>query len=90
MNDREVAYKTALLMYVNEPCRICGRVIRREDLHDSVFAGYSKDNKSRAAHKRCWDGFVEMVRDLGIDLEEAIKNKHQKVREKYGYEDNCR
>jgi hypothetical protein len=29
-------------------------MIINDDLPDLVFAGYSKDNKSRAAHGGCW------------------------------------
>ena len=52
----------ALGMYVGEPCRICGLLLTVIDVKDgAVFAGYSKDNKSRAAHKICWDNAVEVV-----------------------------
>jgi hypothetical protein len=53
INDTVLEY--ALNMYVGEPCRICGEPITREDLDNhTVFAGYSKDNKSRSAHSECW------------------------------------
>ena len=46
----------AVIMYANEPCRICGELLTPEDiLDDAVFVGYSKDNKSRSAHKECWE-----------------------------------
>ena len=44
----------ALAMYENEPCRICGENIEKAELRGLVFAGYSRDNKSRAAHGACW------------------------------------
>lgn len=56
-DDKEYEYlvRLALAMYANEPCRICGELIRPEDLNDAVFAGYSKYNESRAAHGQCWE-----------------------------------
>lgn len=43
----------ARAMYNQEPCRICGEMIEASD--DIVFAGYSADCKSRAAHRNCWE-----------------------------------
>lgn len=51
---RLTASRIAMLMYTNEPCRICGVLITRADLPDLVFAGYSKENDARAAHGVCW------------------------------------
>ena len=42
-----------LRFYEGEPCRICGETIT--DASKAVYAGYSKDSKSRAAHKEWWD-----------------------------------
>lgn len=54
------ALSIALLMYANEPCRICGRSISVDEVRDAVFAGYSdRFPGSRAAHKRCWEGMVD-------------------------------
>lgn len=54
-DDKESMRELALSMYVNEPCRICGKMITRADLEDgAVFAGYSKDDTGRSAHKECW------------------------------------
>lgn len=66
MNDetRSLAGQLALSMYANEPCRICRRMIERSDLYALVFAGYSRDGASRAAHRVCWDNFVEMLQTL--------------------------
>lgn len=48
--------RVAVSMYANEPCRICGKLLTMDDLHDgAVFAGYSTDNKSRSAHNACWE-----------------------------------
>ena len=44
----------AMAFYIDEPCRICGELIKQEDLKDLVYAGYSKDNLSRSAHGECW------------------------------------
>lgn len=56
--NREHVLDAALSMYANEPCRVCGVLLTNEDVHTEgrvVFAGYSHDNKSRCAHKACWD-----------------------------------
>lgn len=55
MSDKEMAARIAIGMYANEPCRICGERITEADLSTAVFAGYSADSRSRAAHKTCWD-----------------------------------
>lgn len=52
---RAAMSRIALLAYANEPCRICGEVIDEKQVETAVFAGYSQDNTSRAAHKGCWD-----------------------------------
>jgi hypothetical protein len=54
-------------MYTNEPCRICRRMILPEDLDGLIFAGYSEDNTSRAAHGKCWQGFLEIASDMGLE-----------------------
>lgn len=43
-----------LMMYSNEPCRICGELVKPEDLSELIFVGYSTDSKSRTAHGQCW------------------------------------
>jgi hypothetical protein len=53
--SKEAAVRIALSMYVGEPCRYCGKPITQDDVHTAVFAGYSSDNKSRTAHKVCWN-----------------------------------
>ena len=53
--EKETLARIALGMYANEPCRICGKMITQADLQTIVFAGYSIDSRSRAAHKACWD-----------------------------------
>lgn len=54
--QKEAALSVAIGMYVGEPCRICGGIISVADIQaGAVFAGYSKCNKSRTAHKECWD-----------------------------------
>jgi hypothetical protein len=52
-NRRNLAH-IALMMYADEPCRICGEAITKTDVYDAVFVGCSRDGKSRAAHKLCW------------------------------------
>src|SRR5205085_2214357 len=61
---RRLAEELAMAMYANEPCRICRRLIEVSDLHDLVFAGYSRDGLARAAHGVCWDSFVELLQTL--------------------------
>ena len=51
--SKETAIKLALSMYEGEPCRICGGLI--VDASKAVYAGYSKGNAARSAHKTCWD-----------------------------------
>jgi len=46
-----------LLAYANEPCRICGKLLTKDDILTAVFAGYSRDSKSRAAHKECCEKY---------------------------------
>lgn len=53
--ERELIARIALDMYADEPCRICGELIKTEDLPTAVFAGYSADSTSRAAHGPCWE-----------------------------------
>lgn len=54
--SRESAVNIALSMYAGEPCRVCGEEITMKDLNEgAVFADYSKCNRSRAAHKKCWE-----------------------------------
>ena len=45
----------ALSFYADEPCRVCGELIKPSDLKELIFAGYSADHKSRAAHVQCWE-----------------------------------
>jgi hypothetical protein len=51
--NHEHVMDAILKMYENEPCRICGELI--DDARKAVYAGYSKDSKSRSAHKACWN-----------------------------------
>ena len=55
LREKLIMARLALSFYANEPCRICGELIEPKDLKGLVFAGYSIDNKSRAAHDRCWE-----------------------------------
>lgn len=51
----EQAERLAKAFYADEPCRICGKLITMADIQNgAVYAGYSKDNKSRSAHENCW------------------------------------
>lgn len=64
---RDMATYLALIQYANEPCRICGQMITENDVIPGgpglIFVGYSDDNTSRAAHGRCWQGFLSVLRD---------------------------
>lgn len=52
--NRAHVAEIAFSMYTNEPCRICGELLTAKN-RDMVYAGYSEGDKSRAAHKACWD-----------------------------------
>ena len=55
----------ALRMYADELCRICGHILTDEDIKaGAIWTGYSKDGKSRSAHKDCWDNAMEIVREM--------------------------
>jgi hypothetical protein len=55
----------ALSMYAGEPCRICGHILTLEDVKaGAIWTGYSKDGKSRSAHKICWDNAMEIAREM--------------------------
>jgi hypothetical protein len=72
-NGLSAAIDMALAMYTNEPCRICGRNIEREDVGGLIFTGYSKDNTSRAAHGRCYQGFMELCGAMGYDVSQPME-----------------
>lgn len=76
----------ALHMYTGEPCRICGRILKMDDIRGDgvVFAGYSADNTSRAAHKRCWQGFAEICKQLGLDWQTAEAEYRRQMRDDLG------
>lgn len=80
-DTRALAAKVALAQYVYEPCRICRREIEPGDLHDLVFAGYSRDGLARVAHRTCWDNFVELLQTLPAaqlyDLANGIGEGHE-------------
>ena len=55
----------ALAMYSGEPCRICGHNLTLDDIKaGAIWAGYSKDHRSRVAHKSCWDNAMEIWREM--------------------------
>ena len=64
MIDDADAKGLALGMYAHEPCRICGRIILGNDIAEAIFAGYSDDNKSRAAHKECFESALEIMEPI--------------------------
>lgn len=53
--NREHLVEAAMMMYCDEPCRICGKRIVKSDLDELVFAGYSLNNEARSAHGECWN-----------------------------------
>lgn len=56
----------ALMMYSGEPCRICERLLSADDIRDgAVFVGYSADNKSRAAHRTCFENAKQVFIEGG-------------------------
>ncbi len=52
--DKKFAVSMMINMYINEPCRICGKIITKDDLNELIFTGYSECSKARAAHGSCW------------------------------------
>lgn len=71
--DNEVALAVALMMYANEPCRICGRQITVMDVRTAVFAGYSDIRPARAAHRDCWEGLRDVVRTMDQELLDEMR-----------------
>jgi len=53
IDAKAVAKSLFSYYYSPEPCRICGELIGDDE--NAVYAGYSLDSKSRAAHGACWD-----------------------------------
>lgn len=49
--------KATIMMYINEPCRICGKMITEKDIPTMVWAGYSSNNDARSAHGICWEKY---------------------------------
>ena len=41
----------SLVTVENEPCRVCGTTIGHAQ---AIWAGWSRSNKSRVAHRSCW------------------------------------
>ena len=68
--DGEQFIDLAIIMYADEPCRICGQTLTLEDIKaGAVFAGYSADRASRSAHKHCWDNALEIMREMFPGIE---------------------
>lgn len=61
---RRLALQVALANYADKPCRICGQLITMHELtaDRAVFAG-----SGAAAHTRCWQGLVDVLRQLAVD-----------------------
>lgn len=52
--SREDALKLALMMYLGEHCKYCGKEFAvLDDLRDAVWAGYHE--RGRLACEACWD-----------------------------------
>ena len=51
---RKAAAEAAIMMYVGEPCRICGEKLTAAVIKTVVWAGYGKTG-GRCAHQDCWD-----------------------------------
>lgn len=52
--NEDAIVEAIMATHIDELCRICGKPIEREDLDQSVYAGYSKYNEARSAHGECW------------------------------------
>lgn len=74
-DTRKIAAGFALTLYADEPCRICRKILTMADVHDGAkFAGYSRDGKARAAHRVCWENFVEMLETMPAErLQELMQ-----------------
>lgn len=81
MENSAAALAMALMMYANEPCRICGRQITAVDVKTAVFAGYSDVRPARAAHRECWDGMSDIVKSMSQKemIREAMSALHYSV-----------
>lgn len=71
--DRDAAFQMIIGMYADEPCRICGSLITREDIsHGAVFVGYSNKFPGRSAHRPCWVRFLDMARQHRGELDRVL------------------
>ncbi len=62
-----------LASYIGEECRLCGRELTADDVAEATWAGDRSGQCLRAmAHRRCWNGFVEVAADLGFDARAAV------------------
>lgn len=63
--DGDIILNLLLFQYAGEPCRICRQLLTVDDIKEGAkFAGYSVDGTARAAHRVCWQNFVELVQTL--------------------------
>lgn len=71
--DKDAAFQMIIGMYADEPCRICGSLITREDIsHGAVFVGYSDKFPGRCAHRPCWVRFLDMVQQYRSELDRML------------------
>lgn len=65
MNDdtRRIATQLAGSIFIDKPCRICRQPLgwSEDDTTVGVYAGWSRDGEACAAHKVCWENFVELL-----------------------------
>jgi len=62
-----------LASYIGEECRLCGRELTADDVAEATWAGDRSGQRLCAmAHRRCWNGFVEVAADLGFDARAAV------------------
>jgi hypothetical protein len=62
-----------LAAYIGEECRLCGQELTAEDVAEATWAGDRSGQRLCAmAHRRCWNGLVEVAADLGFDARAAV------------------
>lgn len=62
-----------LSAYIGEECRLCGQELTAEDAAEATWAGdRARQSLCAMAHRRCWNGLVEVAGDLGFDVRAAV------------------
>lgn len=59
--DERLGRLVAGMLHLGQECRICGHPIVESDLNDVVA---TKSKSTEAAHGRCWDNALEVMRQM--------------------------